>query len=131
MYNFESFSSIDELNLLVKNHSLDYCLYSEKDFNYIFKITYNSINIAIIEFLPSFYTIQWFEVFPEFRGVGHGIKIIKELLSQLEQVLIVNNKSSIIHVTPLNENVELFWEKCGFIMTCNHPTMSFYLNNQQ
>lgn len=128
MYNFESLSSFYELNSLVKKHSLDFYFYCEKDINYIFKITYNSINIAIIEFLPSFNAIQWFEVFPEFRGAGHGIKIIKELLSQFEQELISNNQSFIIHITPLNENVELFWEKCGFTMTKNHPTMSICLN---
>ena len=128
MYITESVSSINELESLIKKHSSDYFFYREEYLDYIFKIMYFSSNIAIIEFLPDLSAIQWFEVFPEFRGQGHGIHIIKDLLSQFEKELIMRNQSTTISITPLNEDVELFWRKCVFTMTRNHPTMSIHLN---
>ena len=49
--------------------------------------------------------IQDFEVSPRYRRQGHGRKIIQQFLSQ---------HPTSVNLTPLNEDVVLFWMECGF-----------------
>lgn len=49
--------------------------------------------------------ISFFEVLPEYRGDGYGTEIIKQFLSTL---------SKYVYLTPQNDEVITFWEKCGF-----------------
>lgn len=122
MFIFESIPSVYELKLLVNSYCLDYSILDNEIKNiYIIHKDEDATPIAIIQFYNCSY-IEWFEVFPKFRGQGYGKNIIKFLVSLYDPSVV-----SCVFATPLNEDVEQFWLKCGFNRIANSQKMKYQI----
>lgn len=120
MYNFCE-CSIDEFNLY-KSIS-QYEIFGSDAFDGLSLITLNENKIGLLKksFYQSSPLLEWFEIFPEFQGKGHGQNAVKSIISEFRE----KSNSQSLFIVPLDEDIEKFWEKCGFVH-CSNSQMMFY-----
>lgn len=115
MYDFKPIKSTKTFKQLNDKYNLEYLLLLDEDIENLYLIEKDNYPCAIIELDFQAKSIQWFEIFSPYRRQRIGKQIIQVLISELKKT-----ELDCIYATPMNDEVEQFWHKCGFV-DLSHP----------